>query len=227
MGLSVRLTSDFKDFYDEELNKLCEINKHERQFLFRREKSQTQHRALDLKFLRTSGIPTIDLKPVTSFQFMSPDTKILVYTQPELHNGLGKVVMDNLDAQTMYGNMPAREWIKHSETNGMTLKCLQVGLRRFKILLWNESPEGCIEESGKGLSDLKDKKVVSVEELPGGQIGISASPIYSIDYLPTDAGLLATDYNSIENLGNLGFERVMTPSEICKEIIDFYNIKYS
>lgn len=119
-------------------------------------------------------------------------------------------------------------WVKHSETNGITLKCLQVGLRRFRVILWNNTGEqGCFEETGKGLSDIKDKKVASIEEIPGGRLGISDKPIYSIDYISTDEGLKAIDYNAVESLSSLGFERIMNSSEVCDEIQKFYNAKFN
>lgn len=232
MGLAVRLSSDFKDYYDDELNLRTDLQISKRSSLkvliFGRNIKDRRHRSLDLSFLQSSGLSVLGLKPVSDFQLLEYDTKILVYTRPCEHGGTGKLVLDNREAQELYPNMPARVWVKHSETNGITLKCLQIGLRRFRVILWNNTEtSGCLEETGKGLSDLRDKKVVSIDEIPCGHLGISEYPIYSIDYISTDEGLKAIDYNEVENLSSLGFDRVMSSSEVCDEIQKFYNTKFN
>ena len=231
MGLAIRLSSDFKDYYDEELNSRENsryLKNVDRTIIFDRKLNDREHRTLDLRFLQSNGINVLGLKPVSSFQLLPYDTKLLVYTQPCVHCGNGKLVLDNREAQELYPIIPARIWVKHSETNGITLKCLQVGLRRFRVILWNNTGEqGCLEETGKGLSDIKDKKVASIEEIPGGRLGISDKPIYSIDYISTDEGLKAIDYNAVESLSGLGFERIMNSSEVCDEIQKFYNAKFN
>lgn len=236
MGLAVRLSSDFKDFYDDELNsranlqnlKTDTVGSNLKTLLFSRNIKDRRHRSLDLSFLHSSGLSILGLKPVSDFQLLGYDTKILVYTRPCEHGGNGKLVLDNREAQELYPNMPARIWVKHSETNGITLKCLQIGLRRFRVILWNNTgTSGCLEETGKGLSDLRDKKVVSIDEIPCGHLGISEYPIYSIDYISTDEGLKAIDYNEVENLSSLGFDKVMSSSEVCDEIQKFYDTKFN
>jgi hypothetical protein len=50
-------------------------------------------------------------------------------------------------------------------------------------------------------------------------------PIYSIDYISTPYGLLATDLNTTQDLSSLGVQNIIQPYDIIKEI---YNalIKY-
>ena len=108
MGLAIRLSSDFKDYYDEELN-LRENSRYlknvDRTIIFDRKLNDREHRTLDLRFLQSNGINVLGLKPVSSFQLLPYDTKLLVYTQPCVHCGNGKLVLDNREAQELYPNI--------------------------------------------------------------------------------------------------------------------------
>lgn len=213
MNSTVTLQSDFVDFYDAEF---MHSTTQQFSYIYDRMLSKSRHRTEDLNYLRKHGIPTLSLSPVSSFLLLEPNVKILVYTVPNKHNGKGKLVLDNREAQDLYPNLPGRIWIPHSETDGITLKCVQVGQRRFKVILQGDSDA----------TDLLDKKTVSVEEIRGEYSNWNKNPIYSIDYIPTKNGLMATDYNYVENLGNLGIDQIMSSKDVYNEIINSFNHFY-
>lgn len=215
METLIRLTSDFKDYYDVEFEKRePEIKKalqeKQRVYSYDRCRSNFISRAKELKRL---GIPTIPIKAANQFAADPSAETLLVYTDATLHNGEGKLVVSNQDAQTTYPNLPARRFVPISETGGFTLKCLQVGKRRFKILLWSDQ------------NTLK-YKVYSIEEIEPLYNRSYRYPIFSIDYLPTKDGLMVIDFNSVENLGNLGLEKYMTSDDVYKEIVSYYEYFY-
>ena len=49
---------------------------------------------------------------------------------------------------------------------------------------------------------------------------LTNSSIYSIDYIQYNNEMLATDFNEVQNLHNIGFERFMTAEQIINEIRD-------
>lgn len=212
MGLAVVIKSDFQDYYDAEF-----INSgyKEKAYIYNRIQSNRNHRTKDLLDIQEQGIPVLSLRPVVDFQLLKPDTKILVYTRPTLHNGEGKILLENREAQDLYPNMPGRLWIPHSETEGYTLKYLQIGQRRFKLVL-------------KGKDDIDDltPRIFNIVELSPEYSKWNKFPIYSIDYIPTKNGLMATDYNNVENLQKFGMEKVITSKEVHSEIVKSFNYHY-
>ena len=65
-----------------------------------------------------------------------------------------------------------------------------------------------------------------MEEIRGEYSNWNKNPIYSIDYIPTKNGLMATDYNYVENLGNLGIDQIMSSKDVYNEIINSFNHFY-
>lgn len=165
----VVINSDFKDYYDSEF--VAQIRNKKQSYVYNRLKSNSKHRAEDLKYLRTNNIPTIEIKPVVNFQLLEPSIKILVYTQPTEHNGMGKLILENREAQDLYPNLPGRLWVPNSETGGFTLKCLQIGERRFKIILKDS-------EHSKKSDRLSDNQIVSIEEIDRQYSVWNRTPIY-------------------------------------------------
>ena len=212
MGLGVILESDFNDYYDTEFD--GNTYKH-KSYVYNRMRNNRNHRTIDLLELKKNGIPVLSLNSIARFQLLSPNTKLLVYTRPTLHTGNGKIVLENREAQDLYPNMPGRIWLPHSETEGYSVKYLQIGKRRFKIML-------------KGDSDLNDltPKVLNIIELDPEYSRWNKHPIYSVDYIPTKDGLMATDYNIIEDLKRLGMESIISPKEVHSEIVNSFNYFY-
>lgn len=219
VSVEIRLQSDFVDYYDDylrehekqsQLQNQIQNRGRQNSYIYQRLQSNNQHRAMDLKFLRENGIPTFGLKPVSQFQLLDPFAKILVYTDPFKHGGQGKSVIDNIEAQSLYGNMPGRVWVDSSETDGYTLKYLQIGERRFKIFLR--------ANTGKSSMSTRENTVEDIVELPKSYSTLAKhgifSPIFSIDYIPTSNGIIATDFNQVENLSILGIDKVIPPNEI-------------
>lgn len=215
MDSLVRLTSNFKDYYDDafkcrEPEILKALHEKRRVYSYDRCRSNSISRAKELKRL---NIPTIPIKAASMLATDLNASKLLIYTDATLHNGKGKLVVSNQDAQNIYPNLPARRFVPISETGGFTLKCLQVGKRRFKVLLWSDT-------------DTLDYKVHSIEEIEPMYNRSYRYPIFSIDYLPTKEGLMVIDFNQVENLGNLGMDKYMTPSEVYDAVVDYYNYFY-
>lgn len=214
MSSAVVIKSDFNDYYDAEF--VRNFSPKEKSYIYERMLLNSRHRAEDLNFLQLHGIPTLNLSPVSNFLLLEPSTLVLVYTMPNEHSGKGKIVLENREAQDLYPNMPGRIWIPHSETDGITLKCLQIGKRRFKITLKGKDDK----------TDLKYQDIVNIEEIPSEYSKWCKNPIYSIDYIPTQNGLMATDFNQVENLEKLGMHSVMSQKEVYNEIVNSFNYFY-
>ena len=108
----LKINSDFNDYYD--------ILSSESTLTYDRFLKGAPQRASDLKFLRRLGLKTIELKPVSSF-FMD-DGPIVVYTQPDLHNGKGKKILSLDEANTLYANFTASKYIESDNLEFVSLK---------------------------------------------------------------------------------------------------------
>lgn len=193
---SIKIESDFIDYYD------IGGDTGNTDYLYKRYTDTTSRGSL-LKQLRGLGIKTIELK--SAKQFIGQAKQLVVYTNPRLHDNKGKIKVPIEKALEIYPNNLASKY--YDETNKRSIKYLQVGTRRFKIMM---------SECGKG-EELKNK-VDTVEELERDLNYNIMRPIYSIDYISDGRIILATDFNTIQRLDKLGFQDIMKKEEVIQEI---------
>lgn len=192
--MSIKINSDYVDFYDD-------INDDKSIYIYNRFKSKMKQRGTALKHLRTLGIKTIELKPVSSF--CKWDGNIVVYTDVFAHDGMGKKVMAVEEAQAFNNNCLASKYYE----SPISIKVLQIG--NVRVTLKYEKETELALDKGK-LVDI-DMNKTDYNRL----IGI---PIYSIDYISGNEVMLATDFNEVENLMNLGLDEYITKEQIVELI---------
>lgn len=194
-GLCIK--SDYKDFYDVLSNDNSIIT-------YNRYLSKCKQRGSALKYLRSIGIKTIDIKQVN--QFFRGDGPIVVYKDPMGHHGNGKAIMTVDEAMQSYSNCVASNYYNK---DGFTIKYLQIGRRRFNLCFKKNEAETL------DMGTLIDIKEISPEY--NRLIGLS---IFSIDYISDGLEMIATDFNEVENLHNIGMDRYVNSSTVITEIID-------
>lgn len=192
------IKSDFTDYYDV-------LNNTGSNLVYNRYISECKQRGAALKFLRNIGVKTVELKQVN--KFFREDGNIVVYTDPRAHNGLGKKIMTVDEANQAYTNYIASHY--YDKTDGLTLKYLQIGRRRFTLYYKKDNPLSL--ELGN-LIDIKES-----QPYYNRLIGL---PIFSIDYIPDGNEMVATDFNEVQNLSSIGADKLLSSEEIIIEIID-------
>ena len=155
MDTPVKIVSDFIDYYDMDSNKNGNL-------IFNRKISDSLNKKASLNILRNMGIPTIDVMIVKDIPFSVKN--IVVYTDSKAHNGKGKMVCPREEAMSYFANNLGTPYIEN--TNGVYLKLLQVGTRRFKIIAQQNEPMGL----GMG-------RVLNIEEI-SPQLSSITSPIF-------------------------------------------------
>lgn len=198
--MKVGLESDFKDYYDS----YFEQNAEQVQAVYKRNKCDMPSKGKGLATLRKIGIQTIKLEATRDMIFFDEgqSKQIVVYTDPNKHDGTGRVLMKLSEAQLTYPNSLASEF--YEEATSIS-KLLYIGSRRFKVL---------IETKG----GLDKGRVVQIEEIGRMYNYMIACPIFSIDYIPTNNGLLAITLNTVERLSDYGFDNIIKPEDIVEEI---------
>ena len=195
-GLHIK--SDYTDYYDI-------LNNEKSIITYNRFISECNQRGSDLKYLRNLGIKTIEIKQVN--KFFRGDGPIVVYKNTKGHHGDGKEIMRVDEALRSYDNYIASSYI--ASDNGITIKYLQIGKRRFNLYF---------QKKDKFTLDKGD--LVDIKESTQAFNSLIGLPIFSIDYISNDREMLATDFNSVENLQLIDFSRYMKSEEVVKEIID-------
>ena len=159
-------------------------------------------RGTALKYLRSIGVQTIEVKPVNSFLF-GDTNRVVVYTNSLAHDGHGKRVMTVADAVNQYGNCVASRFYENST---MTIKYLQIGKRRFTLYY------------KKADNELSEGNLVNVIEQQSDYNRLIGIPIFSIDYIQADGIMLATDFNEVENLARLGMDKIIDDYNVIDEV---------
>lgn len=194
-GLCIK--SDYTDFYDVLSNDNSIIT-------YNRYLNQCKQRGSALKYLRSLGIKTLDIKQVN--QFFRGDGPIVVYKDPIGHGGMGKAIMTVDEAMQSYSNCVAS---KYYNTDGFTIKYLQIGKRRFSL---------CFKKNESETLDMGT--LVDIKEITPEYNRLIGLPIFSIDYISNGYDMIATDFNEVENLHNLGIDRYLDSNAVITEIID-------
>lgn len=197
--MNLCIKSDFKDFYDD----ACSNNG----ILYKRFLSECMQRGKALRYLQDIGVRTIQLNQVSSISRFDTE-KVVVYTDIMKHESKGKSIMTLDEAREMYPNHLAS--IYYSNTNGITLKYLQIGVKRFR--LWYK----------KDIESLDKGTLYNIEILEDYNSRAINLPIYSIDYIITSDGALATDLNEVQNLEKINMQNYISSDEVVKQILNFY-----
>lgn len=192
-----RLDTDFKDYYDALTD--CESN-----IVYRRKREIFRNRGEELLYLKNNGIKTVDFGPFR--RLSNYGNKFIVYTNPALHEFMGKHIYTSEDIANCYSNCAVSEFLEAS--NGYTIKYLQVGERRFRMMFHN--PEY--------MTRLHEGKLVALEELPRQFNYAIGLPIYSIDYMSNGTEMVAIDFNEVQRLDKIGIDKVMTADEVVLEV---------
>lgn len=202
----VKIVSDFVDYYDTESNAVDPL------MIYVRNYSDSLPRGESLKFMRDIGVKTIQIG--LPREFVGTHEKVVVYTDIRAHNSLGKIIVDSKLAADIYSNNLASPY--YIESNGVTIKFLQVGTRRFRITFKNDKEE------------LNEGTIESVEELEPALNRLVRKPVFSLDYIPNGKEMLCVDFNAVQHIGKLGLQKIMSGTEVIEEIkkaLLAYNIK--
>lgn len=188
----VRIESDFMDFYD----KLSVTG--DNVLVYRRFQKEQIPKNEQLRFLKRLGILTIETKAARDI--VTASGKLTIYTDTK--DDSKNLVLTVSDADMMYPNALASEY--YPESNNVINRVIQIGSRRFRVMLYNNS-------------------VIQVDELFRGYNMAVGLPIYSIDYISTSNGMLATAFHNVERLDKyrlpLSAEEVI--SEIAQAMIEY------
>lgn len=195
---NICIKSDFLDYYDI-------LNDEKSNIIYNRYLCESVQRGTALKYLRSLGIKTLELKQVN--RFFRDEGPIVVYTNPKAHNGAGKKILTVDEALQSYENCIAS---KYYQTEGnYTLKYLQVGKRRFTLYFKRDNN-----------FSLELGQLVDIKESTPEYNRIISKPIFSIDYISNGREMIATDFNEFQNLSLIGFDAYMKPADIINEISD-------
>lgn len=191
----IKIVSDFKDYYDI-------VSDENSSIVYNRFWSKCEQRATALRNLQSMGTRTIEIKPVSNFLFS--DGRLVVYTNPKLHNGQGKKIMTVGEARQIYLNYTASQYFENSDG---FVKFLQVGKRRF-IISYKRTDN----------DDLSKSIITDINEISSEYNRIVALPIFSIDYISLNNVMVATDFNEVESLQNCGVDKLLAPEVVAEEI---------
>ena len=198
--MPISLITDFEDYYDYLLIGSNDAGNS----CYRRMLSDSMSKGSAINFLKSLNVPTIELS--SPIRLTSVSDRVVVYTNPKLHNGKGKVICSYQDAVNNYPGCLASPFI--GEANGVYIKFLQIGARSFQLVMYNEQYN----------LNLNPGRIISITEMPPGYNSSISIPIFSIDYIPCGGKMLAVDFNEVQNLRAIGFDKVLRAEEVVAEI---------
>lgn len=201
-NIKLKIESDFSDYYDFLSVNEGYIAKYVRKY------SNSLHKNQAIAELRKLGVSTIPIGSVRQLQ--SLHKQLVVYTDVTKHKGEGKVIMESYEAMLSYPTCLASPYFENS---GITNKFLQIGCRRFRIVLENSSP-------------LKTGRILSIDEIQPSYNYLVGLPIFSIDYIDTAYGMLAVDFNTVQDLQSLNMYTILQPHEVINEVFNAL-VKYN
>lgn len=189
--ISIRIDSDFTDYYDS-LQDTGSIYTYSRIRV-------PQQRAIELRTLKSLGIQTIGIKPVSQYL---PNERIVVYKNALGHSSSGKEIMDASVAMLKYSNSAASIYYD----SDYSIKMIQIG--KIQLVLYFKNIKNEL-----ALGKLVDIKVNQSDY--NRSIGL---PIYSIDYIVINNKMVATDFNTVEKLDKYGIKHIIDGETIINEI---------
>lgn len=192
-----RLESDFTDYYDSVINPDSKL-------VYKRKRLTFNTRVDELLYLRNNGIKTVQFGPLGKFP--SSVKKLIVYTNPSLHNFKGKHIYTYDEVASQYTNYMVAEFLE--PCNGYTVKYLQIGERRFRLMFFNPNFEDTLTEG----------KLITFDELPRQYNYAIGLPIYSIDYVSNGTEMVAVDFNEVQQLNTIGIDKIIKPEDVAAEV---------
>jgi hypothetical protein len=222
---SIRLQSDFNDFYDH-----CFASSHEKAaFQHNRFSRTSRTRRDDFAILKQMGVQTVQHgtpaqildyliaeHPGITRDMLCQISQVVVYTEDTSHRGEGKLLVPMTTALEEYPYafcslyMPTyADWRHHG---AYSFRYVRAGLRQFwvKQVSLSDWRSNC----GEGFSE------VLTEAERADAYGLV--PLYAIDFVSIGRELLAVDYNDAPGLKGGGLDFYLTPSDVYKEIEGFY-----
>lgn len=192
-----KLDSDFSDYYDIYADDKSSI-------VYKRFRTSEESRGKNLRYLSNNGIKTVNFG---TFRQFGPSTKkFVVYTNPFQHDFLGKHIYSFNEVQEQYSNYIVSEFLE--ESNGYTVKYLQIGERRFRLMFFNPDYK----------EKLLEGNMVAIEELPKQYNYAIGLPIYSIDYISNGVEMLAIDFNDVQRLNTIGMDKIISAEDVAIEV---------
>ncbi len=201
-GAKVAIRSDFVDFYDSAF-----YNGDTPLGVYNRNESDLVSITKGLAFLRGIGINTLGVNAVKNLNPKSG--RVLVYVGDSLGNQ-ERLLMEHKSAKLMYPNMPASEF--EEDSGSLITRVLQVGSRRFRITITGEF--NC--DGRHGNIDYGRGNIESIVELASSYNQSIRLPIFSIDYISSDNGMVATAFNNIEKLER--YHNLMRAEDVVDEV---------
>lgn len=192
--VKLKVDSDFVDYYDSLLSTDAVV-------VYKRKYGDALSKGKAIALLQRLGLQTALLGPVREIAPLSE--RLVVYIDPRKHRGEGKILMGSYDALLTYPNSLASPY--YEGNNNITRKFLQIGSRRFRLVLKNEST-------------FKLGEIIDFVEIQPSYNFDLRIPIFSIDYVDTRYGMVAIDFNNIECLKDLGLDRFIEPDNILYEV---------
>lgn len=188
----LEIVSDFSDYYDYLSDESAVIRYTRVRELNRQQGMCMVHRA---------GLPMAEVKKVREFTCF--DTDLVVYLDDYKHGVDTKIRTNYLYAVARYPDKFAARFYR--SIDGFTYKLLGIGKTRLLIVIRN-------------ISELTTGDVVDVKALENKYEESIRIPMYSIDYVNTSSGMVAVDFNEVENLKNLGIDRFLKPGIVYSEL---------
>lgn len=196
----MKLITDFKDYYDELFLK----TEPDSDLEYNRMLKDNMDRFDTLDFLRKLGYQTISLTSVANAFGMK---NVIVYSDPNAHNGEARHKMSLISAQMMYNNRPCTKCFDTDKT----FKILQVGYSCYSLEIKNEG--------------LKEKELLRCTYIGQGVPGCTHMkyPMYSIDFVQDDNGkMLACDFDATVKLSHIqNIELYITPVMVVEDLKKF------
>lgn len=159
--------------------------------VYRRFKSEQIPKSEQLMHLRRLGILAVEARAARDI--ISSSGRLTIYTNTK--DDSKNLVLTTGEADMLYPNTLASQY--YPESNDVINRLIQVGARRFRVIIYRGA-------------------VVQVDELFRGYNMAVGLPVYSIDYISTSNGMLATAFHNVEQLSK--YRLPMTAEEVVNEI---------
>lgn len=196
MSRGIHIVTDFSDYYDSLSDRNDPI------LTYKRNYNDSMPRDKALKFIRNLGIKTVELG--TPRQFLGKHKKVVVYKDPNKHRFEEKEILEINHANSIYDNYLASPY--YAENQGVTIKYLQVGTKRFRIAF------------KKDVDEILEGEITSIQNLEDGLNFHIQKPIFSLDYIYNGKEMVCVDYNEVQELSSIKIYNILTPEQVMEEI---------
>lgn len=201
---TLKINSNFTDYYDSTANSYNVPSFSDK--CYDRQANLYKNRAQSIKFLKAIGVNAIDIIPVSKLGIYDGD--VVVYVDPTLHHGQGKIVVSsNIALRDFYNCMCTKYYPDVSSVH----KVLQIGEKRYNIQF--------NKKTVNGLEDFSHGEICDIRELKPAYMKNIRLPMFSIDYIDTQTDTLATDFNEVEKLHNLNFDTILKSEDVITELL--------